>query len=340
MAPDRGPADRPLADVLFEEAHRFDFYQAVRLLETLYPRRVPPGEDVEPLKETVRFASTVGIDFPASDVAEAARPGRPTQPASMRVNFLGLAGALGPLPPPYTELILERTARKDTAFRDFLDIFNHRLVSFMYRARKKHRVPLDPKSPDQARVAQYLYALIGLGTGGLRGRMSVRDRSLLAYAGLLAQQPRSMAGLEVMLAHYFRVPVRGVQMRGAWHRLDESQTTAIGLRGRNQRLGATAVLGTRVWDQQAGIRLRLGPLSFAEFTDFLPTGRAWRPLCGLTRFWCGRELDFDVQLTLRAAQVPPARLGATDGPRLGWTSWLKTREFTHDDSQVILRGAA
>lgn len=340
MAPGRGTPDRSLEDTLFEEAHRFDFYQAVRLLEVLYPRQVPPGEALEAARETVRFASTVGIDFPASDVEEARRPGAPGQPAAMRVNFMGLAGALGPLPAPYTDLILERVWKKDTALRDFLDIFNHRLVSFMYRARKKHRVALEPRSPDRGRMSHYLFSLLGLGLPPLRNRLPVRDRGLLAYAGLLAQQPRSMVGLETVLADYFRVPVRGVQMLGAWHRLDEHQTTAIGARGRNQRLGAGAVLGTRVWDQQTKFRLRLGPLAFAEFLDFLPTGRAWRPLAGLTRFWAGEEFDFDVQLTLRAAQVPAARLSAADGPRLGWTSWLKTGEFTHDDSQVILRGAA
>ena len=33
-----------VADWLFAEAYRFDFYQAVALLERLYPERVPVGE--------------------------------------------------------------------------------------------------------------------------------------------------------------------------------------------------------------------------------------------------------------------------------------------------------
>lgn len=340
MAPDRGPTDRPLDDTLFAEAYRFDFYQAVRLLEVLYPRQVAPGEDVEPLKETVRFASKVALEFPASDVDEAERPKQADRPAGMRVNFLGLAGALGPLPQPYTELILQRVWRKDGALRDFLDIFNHRLVSFMYRVRKKHRVALEPKRPDEGRMAQHLFALVGLGTPGLRGRMPVRDRALLVYAGLLAQQPRSMVGLEAVLTDYFRVSVHGRQLLGSWHTLDAHQTTRIGVTGRNQRLGEGAVVGTRVWDQQTRFRLELGPLGLHEFLGFLPIGRAWKPLCGLTRFWAGREFDFDVQLTLRAGQVPESRLSGSSGPRLGWTSWLKTRDFTADDSQVVLRGAA
>jgi len=36
--------------------------------------------------------------------------------------------------------------------------------------------------------------------------------------------------------------------------------------------------------------------------------------------------------------VPPLRLSAAEGAFLGWTSWLKTREFAKDDAQVRLRG--
>ena len=55
----------------------------------------------------------------------------------------------------------------------------------------------------------------------------------------------------------------------------------------------------------------------------------------LIRFYAGDELDCDVRLTLKAAEVPGCRLGA--GPRLGWSSWLRTKPFAADDSQVRLR---
>ena len=45
----------------------------------------------------------------------------------MTVNFLGLAGCLGALDIPSTELVMRRTSNGDNALRDFLDIFNHRL---------------------------------------------------------------------------------------------------------------------------------------------------------------------------------------------------------------------
>src|SRR5262249_36158429 len=137
-----------VASWLFDEGYRFDFYQAVKLLELLQPDSTAVGEGAEPEKEAVRFTSKISMAFPATDVATIHPPKHPGTPAEMTVNFLGLAGCLGPLPPPYTELILDSVRRHDTALRDFLDIFNHRLVSLLYRVRKKHHLGLDSTAPE------------------------------------------------------------------------------------------------------------------------------------------------------------------------------------------------
>ena len=327
--------DHSVAEWLLAEGYRFDFYRAVTLLERLDPDCESVGEGNEPDREAVRFTSKVNLAFPASDVAAVRR--RPEARAvDVAVHFLGLAGAFGPMPAPYTELLLERLWHRDAALRDFLDIFNHRLVSLMYQARKRHRVALDFTAPPQTPVARYLFALIGLGTPGLQQRLQAPDRTWLSYAGLVAQQPRAMAGLERLLTDYFRVPIKGRPFRGRWYPLAADQITAIGMFGRNQRLGQGVVLGRRVWDQQGAFDLYVGPLTWDEFQDFLPIGGAYRSLCALTRFYAGPELGFDIRLTLHAAEVPASRLSAASGPRLGWTSWLKTRDFTEDDSQVKL----
>src|SRR5205807_1288066 len=222
--------------------------------------RVTPGKGADPGKEIVHFKSAISLNFPASDVAELSfpacdfekvnghgpvkPPGEMVEnfreletPAEMTVNFLGLAGGLGALDTPTTELVLERASRNDKyrlAFKDFLDIFNHRLISLLYRIRKHHRIGLEVAEPGEDQVSGYLYSLIGLGTANLKGRMQVRDRALLHYAGILAQEPRSMAGLERILADYFQVNVKGHQFTGKWRELDEDQWTMIGASGQNQ----------------------------------------------------------------------------------------------------------
>jgi type VI secretion system protein ImpH len=93
-----------------------------------------------------------------------------------------------------------------------------------------------------------------------------------------------------------------------------------------------------VWDNQSKFRLQLGPLTLEQFTAFLPVGSAFQPVTDLTRFLAGLEFDFDMQLILRASEVPACVLATRDGapPMLGWNTWLKTRRFTGDDAQVIL----
>lgn len=366
---------RSVIEQLAAEAHRFDFHQAVSLIERLRPHARSVGDGSNPAHEAVRFRSSLTSAFPASDLTAAVPPG-PGEPRwELAVNFLGLAGGFGPLPPPFTEAIVEQTRAGDTATRDFLDIFNHRLISLLYRARRKHRPALNRGTPDQGPFARYLYSLIGMGTEGLHGRMAVPDRVLLGHAGVLAQQPRSLHGLERLLGDHFGVAVRALPLQGRWLKLDDTQTTRLGQR--NSALGQGAVLGSRAWDQQAAVVLELGPLGMEDFRGFLPDGHAARALRDLAAFYVGPGIDTDVRLRLKPSDVPGTRLvGANrlhlhsprtladrprvagvrlggpkgdggklltragpDGPRLGWTTWLTTRPRT-EEGMVDLRAGA
>jgi type VI secretion system protein ImpH len=320
---------------LFEEGHLFSFLQAVRLLEEMHPDRTPPGEGIDPNAEVVRFRSAVRLDFPASDVEEVHQANG--GPARMTVNVMGLAGLHGPLPPSFSELAMERAFSGDRALRDFLDVFNHRLVSLLYRARKKYRPALDPGAPGHGRIAKVLLALVGLGTPHLAQRMGVEDRSLLPYAGFLLAKPRPTVELIRLLEDCFGVAVEIAERKGSWHALERGDATLLGRQ--NHALGIHTIVGSRVWDQAARFEVRLGPLSYDQFLSYLPTGHAHRPFVAVVRFSVRGELDFGLRLSLAAGEVPELRLSSGEGAaRLGWTSWLKTKPFECNDSQVRITG--
>jgi len=329
-------SDRPLKDQLHEKGYQFGFYQAVRMLEKLYPEKTPVGEGSEPEKEPVRFASTVSHAFPASEIFEITAGRTKRRISAMTVNFMGLAGCLGPLPAPYTELIQERVRQKDTALRDFLDIFNHRLISILYRVRKIYRPGFDLKHPAKSHFSRYFLSLMGLGTTGLRDRMAVTDQALLNYTALLSQQPRSMSGLETLLSDYFKTSVKGIQLKGQWLRLDADQLTCIGHSGQNQILGRDALLAFRVWDQHEKFQLHFNTLSLENFLAFLPPGNAYRPLCEITKFYAGIRFDFEFLLTLKADAIPETCLDVKHGARLGWTSWIGSGKNQTRDGQIRL----
>ncbi len=330
---------KPLDRELFEEPYRFSFFQAVRLMGLLEKGKKPVGRDAMPGEEFVRFRSRIALDFPASEIQEIrVEDGKEEQAAitEMIVNFIGIIGVSGTLPTHYTEHALNRIRHGDTAFWAFTDIFTHRATSLFYRAWQKYRFPYAYEAGEDE-FTQYLFDLDGLGTRGLRGRMSLDDESLLPYSGLITQKPHSAQNLGQIVSDYFAIDVKVKQFFGQWIDLDRESITKLSLA--NSGLGIDAIIGTRVWDQQSKFRLVLGALSFSKFQAFLPRGNAHEALRSIVRFMVGLEADFDAQLILEASQVPSTILTtrARRKPMLGWTSWLKSVPFEQDDDQVVLR---
>jgi type VI secretion system protein ImpH len=327
-----------LEDVLFAEPYRFDFFQAVRLLERIYTLRRPVGHAAEPASEAVRFRALTGLNFPASQIYALERESDDSDnpvPPQMTVAFMGLTGPSGVLPHPYTELLMERLRNKDHALIEFLDQFNHRVLSLFFRAWEKYRFPIGVERGLDDRFTEFLFDIVGLGTRGLRRRFSFADEGLLSYGGLIANRPHSASAMTGLLGDYFGVPAELEQFKGQWLKLDPESTSTLGRA--NHQLGLSTVLGTRVWDQQSKLRVKFGPLSFAQFAAFLPNGTAFKPASELTQFFAGMEFDFDIQLVLQREEVPFCKLSTQAKPALGWTTWLKTRPFRTDDSQVVLR---
>lgn len=326
--------NKSVEEWLLKEPWQFEFFQALKLLERLHPDRKLPGEATDPEREIAQFESRVTLEYPASEIQRITPPASPSGPFAIAVNLMGLAGQHGPLPLADTERILENVSRRDGAMRDFLDLFNHRLLSIMVRIHKAHHPSMTAQSPERGRTSFYLYSFFGLGVPALRNRLGVPDRSLLYYGGILSQHPRSASGLERLFSDYFRVGTQIRQLVGSWRELEPDQWSRLGLSGQNQTLGSTALLGKRYWDQQGSFEVNLGPLPMKTFSDFLPNGTAFKPLRALTKFYAGADSRFTFRLTLDAQEVPETRLQGNS--RLGWTSWLKTKPFPKDDSQVIL----
>lgn len=323
MATDGRRTAPAVEDELFEEGYRFDFFQAVRLL-ALRRSGTP-----------VRFRASVDMGFPPADVVRVERPRHEGEPPELTAAFLGLAGALGPLPRPFAQQVVDRARAGDTAQRDFLDTFHHRLLALLYRVRQARRVGLELGRPETHEVARYLRALLGLEGEAMRRCLGRSDRWLLRYAGLLSRRPCSLVALEALLSDFFGVQVRSQPLRGAWRSVDEELWTRLGPTGRNQRLGQGALLGTRFWNPKAGIRLVLGPLRWSRFLGLLPGRRGFTALRALTRFALGPGLRIEVELRVDTDEVP-APLSARGGVRLGWTSWLLQRPGQDGTRTVVL----
>jgi type VI secretion system protein ImpH len=248
------------------------------------------------------------------------------------VNFLGLYGPDSPLPTFYTEDLITTDLDEDDR-RNFLDLFQHRLISLFYRCWEKYRyyVQYRPGATDQ--FSQWMFALIGLGGADLRKESHVYWPRLLPYLGLLGMHTHSAAVLAGVVSHYFgAVPAEIEQCVGRWVRLAAEQQPILGQA--NGTLGEDSTLGKRFYDRSGKFRLHIGPLDFASFQKFLPPGAHYWTVRELLMFGMRDQLEFDVRLVLRASDIPDLVLSAASPCRLGWSTWLGPRP-QHDVSVVF-----
>jgi type VI secretion system protein ImpH len=314
-----------------------EFFQAVRLLERLHPERTPVGTSGDPQAEVVHFAVPPSAAFPASEIQ--GLDWDDGGPVRMAVNFMGLTGPLGVLPLTYTLRVAERERYHDHAFRDFLDLFHHRLISLFYRAWEKYRFVIAYERDRQDRLTAHLLDLVGLGGPALRDRLPLPDEALVFYAGLLALRSRPAAALRQLLEDYFDVPVEVEQFVGGWYSLAEETQCHLDEDGMDPsgQLGLGAVVGDALWDQQSKVRLRLGPLTRQQYDSFLPTGGAYRPLRAITRFYAGEQFEFEIQLVLAREDVPWCTLAVDESaPPLGWSTWLGASRPGRDPDDTVL----
>jgi type VI secretion system protein ImpH len=360
-ADDRLPAAALIAR-LRANPQRFDLFQAISLLERSVPWARPLGRG-DGLNEAVRLTGHVSLAFqpsdihsvrenPAADQDDGPGVSYGQRPAwTLATSVLTLAGANGPLPRAYTELVLERRAQRDSATADLLDIFNHRFLSFLYRSRKKHAPGLNGRSPHASAIATSLDALSNL---GLRtDERGPQDARLwLRHAGLLSAAPRSMTGLTAMLADRLGLEVRGAQFVGGWREINRADSLRLaGMPSKAEpkaepnadsgttRLTGVAVLGRRTWDQASGICLEFPALSKARFEALLPGGADHARAAWLIRTYL--QQDFDVQFVLHPgpdfAPQAACAAGGAQAAKLGWTTWLGgSRHTTHAPAPVRL----
>jgi len=326
-----------ISRLLFDQPYEFGFFQAVRMLELMRIEtdheaagRHLIGFDGSPQKEAVRFKSVTALYFPGAEIIQLNQSEVLSEdfalPPDMHISFMGLFGPNGVLPDHYTALIIDRVRERDYALRDFLDLFNHRLVSLFYRSWKKYHLPIQVESArllgsKQDDFTSALKSLVGVGTKGLVQRQNICDELWTYYAGHFAHKPRSASALTSILEEVFAVPVQVNQYQGHWIALQPEQQTRMG--GQFCSLGVDSIAGSRVWDVGSHFRLVLGPLAYQDFDRFLIGSEDWYRLGEVVRMYVGPELSFEVQLILKKEEVPACQMGSSDlfQPRLGLNTW-------------------
>ena len=325
MGTDERPPAGALVERLVDRPQGFNLFQAISLLERASPQLAPVGGG-DGQTESVRLSSVVSLGFQPSDVSKVSAGPQDGEAYRLTTAVMSLAGAQGPLPLPFTEMVLERSAARDHATADFLDIFNHRFLAFLYRSRKKHHMGLNWLSPQSSSLAACLDSLSALGLkAGVRAPLG--EATWIRHAGLMGGAPRSMTGLLAMLSDRLGVTARGTQFCGGWRNLEPRDIARLTSRAahRAPRLGRSAVLGQRVWDQSAGISIELSGLTLRRLRRLLKGGEEHELMKWMVRRYLQQDVGVEMVLQVDGRELKPSILGQKEPLRLGWTSWLVGR---------------
>lgn len=337
MKPDDLPNLEPLVASLLARAPQMNFMQLCQLFEVSAPQRPGFGTRDTPEHEPLRFRPRARVGFPAGEVAsvefdaEGVSHG-PNAPPTVRTTFMGLYGVDAAMPSHMIDDIVLRTEGHE-ALEAFLDQFNHRFVTLLYRAWKKYRYPVGFRPGGTDAHSRKLLSLAGFGWGEKPARAGLPDSRVLALLGLLIQRTRTPEGLAGVVA----LAVPGVEVR-----VDEffpivkgagrpqpltSAASASGVQGESGRrgLGGGYVLGTRLMYRSRAARVTLRPASAEQAHDLLPGARLHRELMAFICLYVGTKADVFLRMEVSSRIVPAPRIGVPrDGPppRLAWTTVL------------------
>lgn len=337
IAPEEpGPAGAAAAPAArLERARAHGFVPLLMLLDRLRPGAADVGGEAAPELEAVRFRHDPSLAFSTSDVAavqERVLPPDPTdftdRPRSrwdVTTTFLGLTGAVSPLPSFVSEEILQRDA-DDGRNRDFLDLFHHRVLSFLARGWLKYDPAASHLSDFSDPWSRRLLAWIGEDVQDRGEDPSPSAPWLLLRAGpLLAERALTADGLQALLEDSLGEALEGEariaveQFTGSWVPIPEEDRTRLGVSA--SALGQSTVLGRQVLDPASGVAVVVGPLDRGGYRRFAlereARDRLQRAMATLTR----GALRWHLILRLTPEAAPPARLGAA-GSRLGVDAWL------------------
>ena len=118
------------------------------------------------------------------------------------------------------------------------------------------------------------------------------------------------------MREYFHIPAEVQPFTGRWLHLPSDSLCQVGKSPESGSLGVNSIVGSRFWDSQLSFRMRFGPMGLADYERMLPKGDSFERLKYWVLNYCGEHFFWDVQLVLRADEVPSVCLGKSG--RLGW----------------------
>lgn len=310
---------------LIDNGHRFSFFQAYRLLRQL-------GFEEGRTDTEIKTRPNPSLAFPESDISSITQ--NEDGDYALSVNFLGLYGVSSPLPTFYSEDILDETQHEQHARREFLDIIGQTIYPLFFRAWLKSRPHLRIVEFDDQRLLDNFYSFVGIPNPS-RYREQPGFESLLRFASIYLQQPRSALGLKTIISSiYPELEVNLIEQDIRVLNIPEVQRMYLGQQA--TILGEDTHIGEQYACRTSNLLVELRNVSSTLFQQLLPGEYEFRRLQFLVRHYLTDPLNIAVDLYLTPGAVRQAGLGAGGWSKLGKDTWLVSRDADVADPVRIL----
>ena len=303
-----------------EEIRKMDFVAVIRRIECLFQNKPRLGSAIRISDEVLRLSQHPSLAFQGAAL-HSLEPVRGKHEYRLHCNFTGLLGSNGPLPLHYTEYADQRARHHaDPTLREFIDLFNHRLLSLLYRATAHFDPAINLDRSKDNQFDEFLGALGGHMLPASDNRDSIDDNVKRFQVAWFGSKSKSPDGLVALTQHYFDLPAQLFEFQGDWLNLPADALITLGRGKRRPTLGVSTYLGRRVWSTAHKFRLQLGPLSWTDYLSFRPGGKRAQSLYDLVRNYVGDEWDWDLELIVDEGEIGEFSLDRRRS--LGFDSWL------------------
>ncbi|MCX8617303.1 type VI secretion system baseplate subunit TssG [Gilliamella sp. B2923] len=334
MESEQSIENSPLMQMLEKNLPKINFYRFCQLLEQLYDKEPSLGRFESPVSDPLRFAPSVDMSFPASELKCIEKSPYLNRPTTVRTRFLGLYGVDAVLPLGLLDNIIRREENYQ-AMTDFLDIFNHRVITQFYRIWLKYHYPASYLSGGRDPISQCLFGLIGLGIKGTSKQIGTPLSRFFALLGTMSQKTRTaqgVAGLIRLLVEDAKVDV--IEFYPIWQSIDKP--AKLGGQGQ-QKIGLDggAILGSRFKECNQCIHIIITPQHENQITDLLPDGQTFHDILALLRVYLGYQVDAKITLRIKRKFLPKSQL-TSNNSRLGLTASFTKTNTNKDAIEDVL----
>ncbi|OTG86381.1 type VI secretion protein [Acinetobacter sp. ANC 4558] len=327
MRAERWWKEASVIDDLSKHPQNYEFIQSVRLL-----RHSPYIQSKTKWDEGFLFESSFHLNFPLAEI-EALE----IEDSRISITNLisGLTGIQGALPYTYTNKVRLLSRKQKVEIKDFINLFNHKLVSQYVEASLSYNLPVLYEVNDDNHYLKFLHALNGYISE--HHQEHDIDDYFAEFAGLMQGQNNNTHAVSTVLNCIFKPKIEIEEFVEEKFKLEESQQTQLG--NGHSSLGMNTFCGTFVRQINGKIVLKIGPLTKQQYFDFLPMNKSSNKLKRILQQWCDPTLAIDISLVLDKSEIEACQLGSNATMGLAQGAFLLPKyKVDNDETRYTLIG--